>query len=198
MPTDRNAENKEKDTKKSVALYLHDIVYTLTGLLLVFLLIFRVVVVSGNSMYSTLKDGDYLLLLGNIFYSEPRYGDVVVVTKDSFENGKPIVKRIIAVPGQVVDIDFTSGVVYVDGQAIEEPYTNTATNLSEGTCFPLTVEENCYFVLGDNRNASRDSRSPEIGLVDRREILGKAIFLVFPGFDTIIGKVELNRIGALH
>ena len=119
------------------------------------------------------------------------------LVKESFDDGKPIVKRVIATEGQTVDIDFDSGMVFVDGQALDEPYVNTPTNLPEGVSFPLQVEENCYFVMGDNRNSSRDSRSPEIGQVDRREILGKAFFLMFPGTDKNTVSRDLNRMGVL-
>ena len=167
--------------KKSIVSYLHDLIYMLMVILLVFLLFFRVIVVSGDSMYSTLLDGDYLLLLGNLFYQEPEHGDIVVISKQSFDNGKPIVKRVIATEGQLVDIDFENGVVYVDNVPLDEPYINSLTKLNEGTRFPLIVEENCIFVLGDNRGVSRDSRDPVIGQVDRREVLGKALFLMIPG-----------------
>ena len=167
--------------KKSIVSYLHDLIYMLMVILLVFLLFFRVIVVSGDSMYSTLLDGDYLLLLGNLFYQEPEYGDIVVISKQSFDNGKPIVKRVIATEGQLVDIDFENGIVYVDNVPLDEPYINSLTKLNEGTRFPLVVEENCIFVLGDNRGVSRDSRDPVIGQVDRREVLGKALFLMIPG-----------------
>lgn len=161
--------------------YLHDLTFLIAGVLLVFSLLLRVVVVSGPSMDTTLTHGDWLLLLGNVFYQEPKHGDIIVASKDSYDNGTPIIKRVIALEGQTVDIDFQAGIVYVDGVALDEPYTNTPTNLQEGIAFPLTVDEGCIFVMGDNRNVSKDSRSTEIGLIDRREILGKAILLVFPG-----------------
>ena len=189
---------EQMDWKKSVVLYLHDVIYLLTVILIVFLLIFRVIVVSGSSMRSTLVDGDYLLLFGNLLYGDPEYGDIVVISKESFDGGKPLVKRVIAAQGQIVDIDFDSGIVFVDGKALDEPYINTPTNLPEGVSFPLLVEDNCYFVMGDNRNNSRDSRSPEIGQVDRREILGKAFFLMFPGTDKNTVSRDLNRMGGLH
>ncbi len=189
---------EQMDWKKSVVLYLHDVIYLLTVILIVFLLIFRVIVVSGSSMRSTLVDGDYLLLFGNLLYGDPQYGDIVVISKESFDDGKPLVKRVIAAQGQIVDIDFDSGIVFVDGQALNEPYINTPTNLPEGVSFPLLVEDNCYFVMGDNRNNSRDSRSPEIGQIDRREILGKAFFLMFPGTDKNTVSRDLNRMGGLH
>ena len=96
-----------------------------------------------------------------------------------------------------MDIDFEKGIVYVDGKALDEPYVNTPTNLYEGVSFPLTVKENCVFVMGDNRNDSKDSRSSEIGQIDRRELLGKALFLVVPGVTEDVGEREFDRIGVL-
>ena len=186
------------DWKKSVILYLHDLLYMLMAIMLVFLLFFRIIVVSGDSMYSTLLDGDYLLLLGNLFYQEPDHGDIVVISKKSFDDGKPIVKRVIATEGQSVDIDFENAVVYVDGVALDEPYINSPTSFNEGTVFPLTVAEDCIFVLGDNRGVSRDSRDPVIGQIDKREVLGKAIFLMLPG--TSHGNLprDMGRIGVVQ
>ncbi len=186
------------DWKKSVILYLHDLLYMLMTIMLVFLLFFRIIVVSGDSMYSTLLDGDYLLLLGNLFYQEPEHGDIVVISKKSFDDGKPIVKRVIATEGQNVDIDFENAVVYVDGVALDEPYINSPTSFNEGTVFPLTVAEDCIFVLGDNRGVSRDSRDPVIGQIDKREVLGKAIFLMLPG--TSHGNLprDMGRIGVVQ
>ena len=178
--------------------YLHDIVYILGLILLIFTFCMRVVIVSGSSMFSTLVDGDYLLLLSKIFYSEPKQGDVVVLNRESFHEDQPIIKRIIATEGQTVDIDFVTGTVYVDGQALVEPYINNLTTNSEGMVFPLTVEENCIFVLGDNRQVSKDSRNPEIGLVDEREILGKAIFLYLPGTHYGSHPMDFDRIGAIE
>lgn len=188
---------KAEERKKTVLLYLHDFVYWLTGILLVFLLLFRVVVVSGVSMNQTLVHGDYLLLINNVFYADPKQGDIIVAAKSSFKGGEPIIKRVIATEGQWVDIDFEAGIVYVNGNPLDEPYANTPTNLYEGVDFPLMVDEGCIFVLGDNRNESKDSRSIEIGQIDKREILGKAIFLFMPGKDPVTGKQYFDRIGAL-
>ena len=185
-PRQRKKNQDGEPWHKQVLLYLHDIVYLLSAVILVLLLCFRVVVVSGTSMNTTLLDGDYLLLLGNVFYQNPEYGDVIVASKDSFENGSPIVKRVIATGGQWVDIDFEAGIVYVgdsmnDMKPLDEPYTYTPTNVQEGVAFPVQVPEGCLFVMGDNRNGSKDSRNPDIGMVDKREVLGKVIFLFLPG-----------------
>jgi len=178
--------------------YLHDWVFLLSGVLIVFLLVFRVIVVSGSSMYSTLWDGDYLLLQSNVFYHEPQAGDVVVISKESFDHGAPIVKRVIATEGQLVDIDFENGIVYVDGTALREDYINNLTTNEEGMHFPLTVDDNCIFVLGDNRQNSKDSRHPSIGLVDKREVLGKALFLMIPGTSHGEYPRDWRRIGAIE
>ena len=187
---------KKTNVKKSIMTYLHDLVYLLAVVLLLFLLCFRVVVVSGPSMNHTLVNGDYLLLLGGVFYDDYDQGDIVVASKSTFRNGEPIVKRVIATAGQTVDIDFETGVVYVDDVPINEPYVSTPTNLYEGIDFPVVVDENHVFVMGDNRNNSKDSRSPEIGQIDLREILGKAIFLIFPGEDENTER-EFDRIGVI-
>ena len=190
-------EKVEADWKKSVLSYLHDLIYMLMAILLLFLLLFRVIVVSGDSMYSTLLDGDYLLLIGNLFYQQPEQGDIVVISKQSFDNGKPIVKRVIATEGQTVDI--VDGNVSVDGVCLEETYIHSPTYVcaGSGTMFPLTVSENCIFVLGDNRGVSRDSRDPVIGQIDKREVLGKAVFLLFPGTSHGDLPQDTGRIGVI-
>lgn len=203
MSTDNSFIDKNVSSnislKKDMLLYLHDLITMLTVIMLVFLLLFRVVIVSGSSMYASLWDGDWLLLLSGTFYQEPEYGDIIVACKDSFNDGEPIIKRVIATEGQTVDIDFSAGIVYVDGVALEEPYTYTPTNYAEGLTFPLTVEDDCIFAMGDNRNNSRDSRDPDIGQIDRREILGKAIVLVFPGNGEGVNEAprDFERIGVL-
>ena len=190
-------EQEKNNVSKSILGYVRDLVYLLGAILVVFLICFRVVVVSGPSMQNTLVDGDYLLLIGKPFYTQPAQGDIIVAAKDSYGNGTPIVKRIIATEGQVVDIDFETGVVTVDGKVLDEPYIKNLTKLSEGMVFPLKVETGCVFVMGDNRMNSKDSRDPVIGLIDKREILGKAIVLFLPGTDSGRTERDYSRIGAL-
>lgn len=198
----RKRKNSAASGAKTLLLYLHDFVYLLGIILVVLLVCFRIVVVSGPSMRQTLLDGDSLLLLTRTFYRTPQQGDIVVISKASYDNGEPIVKRVIATENQWVDIDFAEGVVYVGDKkdqlkALDEPYVNTPTNLFEGISFPCQVPEGCIFVMGDNRNESKDSRSPEIGMIDTREVLGKAIFLFFPGTDGGTSERDFGRIGGL-
>ena len=198
MNNESQVSKQDKDgLSKAVLGYVRDLVYLLGAILIIFLIFFRVVVVSGPSMQNTLVDGDYLLLVGKPFYTQPARGDIIVAAKDSYGNGTPIVKRIIATEGQVVDIDFETGVVMVDGIALEEPYIKSLTKLSEGVQFPLKVEPGCVFVMGDNRMNSKDSRDPIIGQIDTREILGKAILLFLPGTDGGNMDRDYSRIGVL-
>ena len=196
----RNNETENLTWQQNLLLYIHDLIYMLAALMIAFLLLFRMVVVSGPSMYSSLWDGDWLLVLSSVFYQNPEQGDVIIASKDSFNAGEPIIKRVIATEGQKVDIDFEAGIVYVNDVALKEDYTYTPTNLEEGMSFPLIVSEGCIFAMGDNRNRSRDSRYPDIGLIDKREILGKAVFLIYPGVgdEPYGGPRDFERIGVLN
>ena len=205
MDMNENVTNTKKNEKKyttaqKIFKESRDYFVILILFMLVYILCFRVVIVVGNSMFDTLVDGDYLVLISNVFYTDPKHGDIIVASKDSFRGGECIVKRVIATEGQEVDIDFEKGIVYVDGEALQEDYIYSETKLYEGISFPLTVSEGCLFVLGDNRMDSKDSRSPEIGLIDMREVLGKAVFLLYPGDpdDNGPAKRDLGRIGGLY
>ena len=172
--------DEKKDPKKtqSEALdWLQCIVSALVAAILVFTFFARTITVVGSSMVTTLEEGN-LLIVSKLFY-QPKYGDVVVLRKESFMTD-PIVKRVIATEGQTVDIDFEEGVVYVDGVALDEPYVNSTTNERENFTEPVTVPEGCVFVMGDNRNRSTDSRSAAIGCVDTRYIIGKALLRLAP------------------
>ena len=157
----------------------------------------RLVLVSGPSMRETLQDQDCLVVLSPLLCGDYEAGDIVIIQRESFRDGEPIVKRIIATEGQTVDIDFDAGVVYVDGAALEEDYIRQPTYLEEGLEFPYTVPEGCVFVMGDNRNDSDDSRDPDLGPVDTREIMGQAVFLLYPGMTAGRWERDFSRIGPL-
>lgn len=190
-------ESEPTSAKENILLYLHDFAYLLAAILIVLLLLFRVVVVDGPSMENTLKHGDYLLLLSSVVYQDPQPGDIVVLAKESFGDGEPIIKRVIATEGQTVHIDYEAGIVYVDDVALDEPYAKTLTTLKGNMPATVTVEPGCIFVLGDNRINSRDSRFTDIGLVDTREIIGKAIFVCFPGGGMHGNEQDFSRFGVI-
>lgn len=191
------AETAEKQGKKeSCELYewVQALVCSVLLVVMVFTFGVRLIGVDGHSMLPTLQHGDRLLVLNSMFYHDYQYGDIVVLRKESFGQ-EPIVKRVIATEGQTVDIDFASGVVYVDGEALDEDYINEPTYTEEGVQFPLTVPEGEIFVLGDNRNGSSDSRHSQLGTVDDRCVIGKAVWMLFPGPDSNSGERVFSRMG---
>ena len=144
----------------------------------VFLVFFRASLVRGSSMEPTLRDGD-CILVRTAGYDDPRRGDIVAIKARDRED-KHLVKRIIALAGDTVHIDFEAGIVFVNGQRLEEPYAAEPTRLSGELTFPVTVPPGCCFVLGDNRNHSQDSRSAALGFVPLEDLEGKAVFRFAP------------------
>lgn len=150
-------------------------------IMILFTFILHPTVVDGPSMENTLLHGDYLLISALPY--EPEAGDIVVVHNVGLRHySKPIIKRIIATEGQTVDIDFETWTVTVDGNVIDEPYMKLASDgyITSDWSYPIVIPEGHVFVMGDNRNHSADSRSREIGLIDERCIVGKAVVRVFP------------------
>lgn len=169
--------------------WVNSIVYAVVAMLILNLFLFRSITVSGDSMNNTLVDGNKVILT-NFFYS-PSYGDIVVVQANKLVNkntgmyGEPIIKRVIAVEGDTVRIDFTAGEVYVNDKLLEEDYIKDLTHLrSRGwmeSGKTYTVPENCVFVMGDNRNVSNDSRNlVDVGFIDENMIMGRAIVRFSP------------------
>ena len=189
-------EKKEPESIESTAYCCAQALITaVVGVVVLFTFFVRLIGVSGGSMQDTLYTGDRLLVLNSVF-CDFQPGDVVVVNDYNAELDETLVKRIIAVGGQTVDIDFTSGVVYVDGQPLEEPYTKEPTYKSDSIRFPLTLEEDEVFVMGDNRNHSTDSRSGQLGPVKEGYLQGKALLLI-PGQTPDAGHRDWSRVGAV-
>ena len=167
---------------KTLYEWLEEIVIALTLVILVFTFLFRVVTVTGESMLPNFVEGQKLIVT-NLGHSVEQ-GTVVVITN---VRNEPIIKRVIATEGQTVDIDYETGVVYVDGEAVDETQFGLENGITtrpystlEAMVFPQTVPEGCVFVLGDNRSVSKDSRYTEVGMVDTRHILGEAVFTLYP------------------
>ena len=171
------ATKTETTTRGEIYDWMQSLVFALIICILVFVFLFRIVDVSGDSMNPTLTNGDKLVV-SDVFY-KPKQGDIVIFRKDEYKP-KALVKRVIATEGQTVEIDFDRGRVYVDGELLEEPYIADPTINQLDFKGEQTVHEGCVFVMGDNRNASSDSRKAEIGMVDERLIVGKVLLRVFP------------------
>ena len=170
-------EAVEQQESMRVDLYewIQSLMTALVICMAIFIFIIRVIDVSGSSMFPTLHDGDKMLV-SNLFYT-PHAGDVVVFKTDRYDPERALVKRVIATEGQEISIDFDRGIVYIDGLPVEEDYIAELTKTKLDFIGPQTVPEGCMFVMGDNRNASTDSRKKEIGMVDQRMLLGRAYYV---------------------
>lgn len=157
--------------------WLDSLVFAFIVILLVFTFMFRMVGVNGPSMQPTLQSGDWLALKS--VNTKIERGDIVVVTQPNTLN-EPLIKRVIAVGGDKIDINFVEGTVSVNDKVLDEPYTKELTHRMFDVAFPVTVPEGHVFVMGDNRNDSLDSRSSIVGFVDEHYVLGVAAFRFYP------------------
>ncbi len=172
---DAPKKKKEKKSKMNIFEVFEAGVAAIVVVTVLFLFCFRVFSVDGPSMKPTLQPEDRVVVSNIGYKAQP--GDIVVLSGTD-GNQKPIIKRVIAVAGDVVDINFTSGIVTVNGK--EEHFSDELTTQQADIAFPLTVPEGTVFVLGDNRGVSLDSRSSRIGCIDERKIVGKVLFRFFP------------------
>ena len=195
---------EQEDSGNSLFEWTRALVGAVLGVVLFFVFVAQMITVQGPSMQNTLYAGDKVLVLKSAL-CEIEAGDVVMIHQYNAQLNETIIKRVIATGGQTVDIDFDTGTVYVDGVALEEDYIAERTYSAEGLEFPVTLEEGELFVMGDNRNHSTDSRSDMLGVIDERYVVGKAIFLIFPGRTAQYlgelpgtGKRNFSRIGVIH
>lgn len=142
--------------------------------------------VSGSSMENTLSDGDNLIVDKITYrFSDPKRYDIIVFPYQ-YEENTYFIKRIIGLPGETVQI--VDGTIYIDGEALQESYGREVMKNSGLAADPITLGEDEYFVLGDNRNDSTDSRDPSVGKIPRDRIIGRAWVRIWP----------LSKIGILR
>ncbi len=196
-------EKPPKSFKTEIFEWLDVLVVSVIAVVLIFTFFFRIVTIEGESMENTLYSGEKVIISDMLY--QPQRGDIVVISRntdnslDKNSYAEPIIKRVIATEGQIVDIVYetreteingvvqksTVGVVYVDGDKINEPYIKNyiSGQLEDQIDFPAYVPEGCVFVLGDNRQNSLDSRSARIGqdgMIDTRYVLGRAVYRILP------------------
>lgn len=200
---DESGDEEEEKAEKKEGNFINDVIeivestlLTVFVIIMIFTYLLHPVNVVGSSMNNTLFDGNKVFM--TTVYTGPHYGDILVINNDMAyfldENGKVIekditgsglkeciIKRVIAEPGQTIDFDVDKEQVIVDGKVLDEPYIRQ-TVISDGGNFnfPITVPEGYYFVMGDNRRESADSRNGEVGLIKKEQIYGKAIVKYSP------------------
>ncbi|MEE5992011.1 MAG: signal peptidase I [Oscillospiraceae bacterium] len=189
--------SKNKSVNFVIGTVLDILSYALTTLFCILMLniyVFHTAYVQGDSMIPTLQDKDRLLV--NALKWNPSCGDIVIVNAQRAglldEDGNPyqiegihkiIVKRVIGVAGQTLDMDFEHGYVYRNGLLLDESYTNTRTNapvMDAAFSYPITIPEGYIYVMGDNREVSKDSRYSDVGLIPLSEVEGCVITRITP------------------
>jgi signal peptidase I len=180
---ENTSEKKKSSLLNDILEIIESVLFWIFMLRLVFIFIIGIAQVDGSSMFPTLRDTQKLIYF-HLFY-EPKDGDIVIINSEALD--KVIVKRVIATEGQEIDIDFETGAVTVDGELLDETYINNLTTNNTGAFededYPLTVPENCVFVMGDNRQNSKDSRHWQVGFIPEDEIVGKVCLRYSPVSD---------------
>lgn len=180
-----NGEEKQTDLKKEILSWIFYLAFValLTWLIITF--VGQRTRVDGRSMMNTLSDGDNLIVEKISYrFSDPKRFDIIVFPP--YNTKEYYIKRIIGLPGETIQID-EEGNIYINGEILEENYGAETIRSAGRAAEPITLGEDEYFVMGDNRNNSKDSRSQEVGNVKRSQIIGRAWLRIWP----------LNTIGFL-
>jgi signal peptidase I len=175
-------QKAKTDLRRELFEWGQALVSAITVFIMIFAFVIRIIGVEQHSMEPTLNEGDKMLV-SNIFYT-PSRGDIIMFTKKGLAltnaGDSPLVKRVIAIGGDTIDINFYTGEVFINNRVIHEPYIKDLTVKRDDVEFPLVVPKGHVFVMGDNRGISLDSRSSRVGVVDNRYILGRVYMRIYP------------------
>ena len=193
-----NEESAKKESKlvDDILEIVESTLLTVFVIVMIFTYLLHPVVVDGSSMNDTLFDGNRIFM--TTVYTGPHYGDILVIDNNKSylldENNNIVerdisnsslkeclIKRVVAEPGQTLMIDPDNEQVIIDGKVLDEPYIkDTVIDSGDAFDFPITIPEGYYFVMGDNRRASSDSRVGDVGLIKKDQIYGKAVLRYSP------------------
>ena len=185
-----NRQDENKNLSEGKSSVMRETISFILYIAIVFLLTYLVIhyvgqrtQVSGTSMEYTLSDGDNLIVdkISYRFHKPERYD--IIVFPFQYEENTYYIKRIIGLPGEKIQIS-EDGAIYIDGKVLEESYGREIIEDPGQAEEPIVLDEDEYFVLGDNRNASSDSRDPSVGVIHEGDIIGRAWLRIYP-FDKI-------------
>ncbi len=165
----------KKYTNKETAIeYIKTIILFIVTFLFIFIFVARSAVTDGVSMYDTLDHGDKIIVEKvSYYFRNPKVNDVVIFPYDQ----SLYIKRVIGVEGDI--IDFKDGIMYLNGEKYSDEHSNVVEYVDD-VDYPITVSKDKYFVLGDNRKVSHDSRFESVGLINKKDIVGKAFIKIYP------------------
>lgn len=177
--------NKKKTFVKELLELLRDILIIIVFVILIRKFVFENTRVIGPSMEPTLHDNDALVVNKfEYFFTDPERGEIIVFPYKG-DPSKHYIKRIIGLPGEVIDMK--DGIVYINGKPYEENYILDTMETRGDIDFPFTVPNDTYFVMGDNRNNSSDSRYKDVGTIEKDNFTGHAVIRLWP----------LNKLGII-
>lgn len=170
--------NSKNHVVKEILSWVKEISIILVIVWLIITFVAQNTKVSGHSMESTLSDGDYLVINKLIYrFAKPARGDIIVFPHNG-DKSEIFIKRVIGLPGDTIELKH--GYVYVNGVELQENYIDEKNETIGNIEYPFTVSEGQYYVMGDNRNNSFDSRYVEVGTVPLEQIIGKASIRIWP------------------
>lgn len=179
------SEISNKKRNKELKEWVISLIIVLIAAFLIRYFVVSTLVVKGISMEPTFYHGN-VIVVNKLIYKigEPKRGDIIICSHNDIDD-EMIIKRVIALPGETIDFvpnDSGKYDVLIDGDVIEENYTKEGTGFYGDVQYPYTVPENCYFVMGDNRDNSTDSRWESIGAIEKDNIEGKELIKVWPAW----------------
>lgn len=179
MPEENTPEGTGKRIGKEILSFVLYFVIVIAAMLLIIHYVGQRTEVSGSSMENTLSDGDNLIVdkISYRFHDLERYDIIIFPYK--YEEDTYYIKRIIGLPGEHVRID-DSGNIYINGKVLKESYGREVIQDPGIARDEITLGEGEYFVLGDNRNNSSDSRDPSVGIIQKKDIIGRAWLQIYP------------------
>ena len=174
----KDSQDGEKNMKKEILSWVFYILFVVALTYVIITFVGQRTRVDGRSMMNTLSDGDNLIVEKLSYrFGDPERFDIIVFRP--YENEKEYyIKRIIGLPGETVQI--VDGEIYINGELLEESYGREVMQDAGLAAEPITLGDDEYFVLGDNRNYSSDSRDPSVALIHRKEIIGRAWLRIWP------------------